>query len=76
MPNAVANRPAAPALQARSKTLPKRLQPGAQPVKIAKPLQVLRGPICWPLCNALGSALGKTLGKPALKTAVTKILIS
>ena len=72
MPNAVANRPAAPALQARSKTLPKRLQPGAQPVKIAKPLQVLRGPIPGPLCKTLG----RPLGKPALKTAGYKILIS
>ena len=72
MLNVIANRPAAPALQARSKTLPKRLQPGAQPVKIAKPLQVLRGPIC----NALCSALGNALGKQAPITAVTKILIS
>ena len=72
MPNAVANRPAAPAPQARSKTLPKRLQPGAQQVKIAKPLQVLRGPIPGALCKTLG----KTLGNATSKTEATKNLIS
>ncbi len=84
MPNAIANRPAAPTLQARSKTLPKRLQPGAQPVKIAKPLQVLRGPISGALCKPLGRPLGKPLGRPlgkplgndTSKTEATNLLIS
>ncbi len=65
MPNGAANRLAAPALQARSKTLPKRLQPGAQPVKIGKLLQVLRG--------AISKALCKPLAKPALKTEATNL---
>ena len=72
MPYGVANRLAAPAPQTRSKTLPKRLQPGAEPVKIAKPLQVLRGTISGAFCKTLG----KPLGSDTSSTEATNLLIS